>query len=240
LSKYQLPHYIFVVFPFAAIITADYIINQLLAKETPNKNFIILYYFHFVIFVLLWIVLIFLLAFTFESIIWVYTLLAVVSLCLLIYFFAKKNIQNKLIAMCLFTIIGVNLFLNGIFYPTILKYQAGNNVGRYITENKIPLSKIALYKCSMWRSLNYYAQGTIKEIEDSTLIHKGDYLIIKKNDLIGLDQQQISYQVLFEGFDYPVTKLTKDFLNSKERKKSLQKFSLIFIKQLNKNTIAKH
>lgn len=240
LSKYQLPHYIFVVFPFASIITADYIINQLLTSETHNKNFTILYYFHFVIFVLLWIVLIFLLAITFESIIWIYPLLAIVSLCLLIYFFAKKYIQNKLIAMCLFTIIGVNLFLNGIFYPTILKYQAGNNVGRYIIENKIPLSKIALYKYSMWRSLNYYAQGTIKEIEDSTLIHQGDYLIIKKNDLIGLDRQQVSYQILFKGFDYPVTKLTKDFLNSNKRKKSIQEFSLIFIKRLNKNAFAKH
>jgi hypothetical protein len=44
----------------------------------------------------------------------------------------------KILAICLFTSIGLNIFLNTAFYPALLKYQTGNIAAKFIEEKKLP------------------------------------------------------------------------------------------------------
>ena len=115
ISKFQLPHYIFVAFPFAAIITARFI-NDLLSENKHKKIINPLLYSHFILFILLWLILIILLIWPFESISLLTSCIAiVVFIGLIILFFKIKNPGHSLLVICLYTSIGLNLFLNAFF-----------------------------------------------------------------------------------------------------------------------------
>src|SRR5688500_6709154 len=68
--------------------------------------------------------------------------------CLAIYIwlaFKKQLPLPKLLLLCFFTTIGLNLFLNAAFYPTLLKYQTGNIAAKYISDNNLPKEKVYVY-----------------------------------------------------------------------------------------------
>jgi hypothetical protein len=112
MSKYQLPHYIFVAFPFAAIITAKYLTALFEGQQEKARKLWLNV--HFFIFVLLWLVLIVLLTIPFQTISKVYPILAGFTLIGLVFFYFKiKKNQSAILMMCLYSSIGLNLFLNG-------------------------------------------------------------------------------------------------------------------------------
>ena len=230
MSKYQLPHYIFVAFPFAAIITAQFI-NELINSDKYNKWFKPLLYFHIFVFTLLWILLIILLFWTFESTGFVVKILSIISFILFIVQCWKwKNVKSILLTSCLFTSIGLNLFLNSSFYPSLLKYQAGSNAGKWIKAHHLPPQKIFSYQYTTWRSLNFYSNGIIYKKDTLTSIKSGDIIITSKNKLPDFTKSNLPYELIHEGDDYPVTKLTLNFLNPDHRSSVVNKFILIKIK----------
>jgi hypothetical protein len=230
MSKYQLPHYIFVAFPFAAIITAQFI-NELINSDKYNKWFKPLLYFHIFVFTLLWILLIILLFWTFESTGFVVKILSIIGFLLFIVQCWKwKNVKSILLTSCLFTSIGLNLFLNSSFYPSLLKYQAGSNAGKWIKAHHLPPQKIFSYQYTTWRSLNFYSNGIIYKKDTLTSIKSGDIIITSKNKLPDFTKSNLPYELIHEGDDYPVTKLTLNFLNPDHRSSVVNKFILIKIK----------
>jgi 4-amino-4-deoxy-L-arabinose transferase-like glycosyltransferase len=215
MSKYQLPHYIFVVFPFAAIITAKFL-YALLFEETYDywfKNFLLSI--HLVIFTLLWIALIFLLSYCFNSIpLWV-PCVALFLFLVFIYLAANKNKKRpRLLVICLFTIMGVNLFLNYSIYPALLSYQMGSIVGRWIHDSKISADRVYLYQQNDIHSLDFYAQSIIGHKDSVNQLLPGDHLIITDTSKIAdLDKAEKKYEIEFEGDDFHVTSLSLQFLN---------------------------
>ena len=219
MSKYQLPHYIFVVFPFAAIITAKFLYALLFEKKYSYRFKKSLLWMHFVVFTLLWIALIFLLCYCFTSIpSWV----AYVALFLFIvfyYLFFKRNREMpRILTICLFTIMGVNLFLNYAVYPALLSYQMGSVVGRWIHESDIPVDHVYLYQENDIHSLDFYARSIIGHKDSTNQLLPGDYLIITdKNKIADLDKAEKKYTIEFEGDDFHVTSLSLQFLNPATR-----------------------
>jgi len=230
LSKYQLPHYIFVAFPFAAIITANYL-NEKMSDVKSTKNLKRWSVFHFIVFSLLWIVLIALLGFTFETIHPIVAVLAVILFTGFIFFYFKQR-QSKwlIIYICLYTAIGLNLFLNGSFYPAILSYQAGSNAGKWISENNILANDVYTYQYQIWRSLDFYGNGIVQQKDNVSNFKSGEFALTAKNKLSDFDAMHISYTILHTGNDFPVTKLSLNFINPKTREHQLNKFVLIKIK----------
>jgi len=218
MSKYQLPHYIFVVFPFAAIITAKFLYALLFEEKYTTKLNNILTWLHFLIFSLLWMALIFLLSYCFDSIpIWV-TVTAVILFIVFNYlFFSKMRVLPRLLIICLFTIISVNLFLNYSVYPALLQYQMGSVVGRWIHDNKIPVDRCFLYQANNIHSLDFYARSIIGQKDSTNQLLPGDYLIADKKIFTDLDKKQKKYTVEFTGDDFHVTGLSLQFLNPKTR-----------------------
>ncbi len=230
MSKYQLPHYIFVAFPFAAIITANYLtekISDLKSTEILKKLSI----FHFIVFSLLWILLIALLGFTFETIHPIVAVLALILFAGFIFFYFKQRQSKWLIVyICLYTAIGLNLFLNGSFYPAILNYQAGSNAGKWISKNNIPVNNVFTYQYEIWRSLDFYANGIIQQKDSVADFKSGEFVLTTKNKLSDFDAIHKSFTILHNGNDFPVTKLSLNFINPKTREQQLNKFVLIKIK----------
>jgi 4-amino-4-deoxy-L-arabinose transferase-like glycosyltransferase len=230
MSKYQLPHYIFVAFPFASIITADYLTKKIsdLKSTAILKKLSI---FHFIVFSLLWILLIALLGFTFETIHPIVAVLALILFAGFVFFYFKQRQSKWLIVyICLYTAIGLNLFLNSSFYPAILNYQAGSNAGKWISKNNIPVNNVFTYQYEIWRSLDFYANGIIQHKDSVADFKTGEFVLTTKNKLSDFDAIHKSFTILHNGNDFPVTKLSLNFINPKTREQQLNKFVLIKIK----------
>jgi 4-amino-4-deoxy-L-arabinose transferase-like glycosyltransferase len=230
MSKYQLPHYIFVVFPFAAIITAKFLYALLFEEKYTIKFENTLTWLHFVIFSLLWIALIFLLSYCFNSIpVWVVAVAVILFVIYTYLFFNKMQALPRLLTICLFTIISVNLFLNYSVYPALLQYQMGSVVGRWISENKIPVDRCYLYQTNNIHSLDFYAQSIIGQKDSTNQLLSGDYLIGDKTTFADLDKTGKKYTVEFTGDDFHVTGLSLQFLNPKTRAGEVTPYEVVKI-----------
>ena len=225
LSKYQLPHYIFVAFPFAAIMTSG-LLEKLTQGELPTlkkyltKSMMIVY-------VLLWTALVLLMQFPFPDLSVIWTILAVAG-TIGLFFLYKRYVTSKyrLIYISCYTILGLNLLLNAAFYPKLLEFQAGSMVGKWMKERHIPASKTGIYQFTMWRSLHFYADGIIPQKDSLSTYQKGDFLITTKEKMLEIGKER-KIAVLFETPDYPITRLSLEFLQPEKRSRMLQKVSLI-------------
>lgn len=232
ISKYQLPHYIFVVFPLAAIITAKFI-SSLTAEAKNIRLLNVLKFSHAVIFSLLWLALIVLLYACFDTIPTFVTVLAIVCFLLftvIVFRFWKKIWLLPVIAV--FTMAGLNLFLNAAFYPALLKYQLGSSSGRFIHEKHIPTDRIFIYKDEDRHSLDFYAQHIIAHKEEASTVKPGDFLLLQSFRLAELDNSHFIYNEIYKNNEYSVSNLSLKFLNPHSRPAKLLPYSIVEIKGL--------
>lgn len=225
-SKYQLPHYIFVVLPFAAIITAKLLIR--LYEEEKPRLLKILEKSHFIIFSLLFLALIILMTFSFPAPIWLLIILFI-SIIIFYYFFTKKNISYYLIKLSVFSFLLINLFLNSWIYPSLLKYQGGNNMGRFIRTNNIPAKNTFIYEEHVWHSLHFYSNNIIVNKYDLNTVLPGDYLIVTGEKINDFAKAGLSYEVVYKVQTYGVSRLQLKFLNPSRRKELTEEIILIKI-----------
>ncbi|MES2005327.1 MAG: glycosyltransferase family 39 protein [Bacteroidota bacterium] len=225
-SQAQLPHYIFVVFPLASIVTANFL-YRLLFTETLHKWKKPLLVFHGFIFGLLWIVAAVLMAWPF-SVSAIFVMLAGAGFAAyLVLLFKKQTELPRLLAIALFTVIGVNVLLSSAFYPNVLKYQLGNEAAAYIESNHLPKEKIGLYGIHEGRALHFYSKH-IFPTRTSVQNFGADELVITSKDSLPVFQQAFpQLKVLHEGPHFGVTALSLPFLNPETRDKEVPKYVLL-------------
>lgn len=225
-SQAQLPHYIFVVFPLAAIITARFLYKLYYTNELAGwrKPVLII---HGVIFLLLWLAVVALMKFPFSSIPWYVSIFATAAVG---YYggqlASKGGALPALIRTAVFTVIGVNFFLNSFFYPNLLKYQLGNTAAAFINEQKLDKSRLAQYNIDLSRALGFYAQYIIP-VKEKQALKSDDIVITRKESVPALLQQFPSMEIIFEGDYYGVSMLSLPFLNPATRDKEVTKYAII-------------
>ncbi|MCX6293413.1 MAG: hypothetical protein NT127_03855, partial [Sphingobacteriales bacterium] len=185
---------------------------------------------HVVIFSLLWIAVIVLLKIPCETIPILFFILAIVLFVLMIYYFIKiKEYKNKLILICLYTIIGLNLFLNAAIYPALLEYQTGSTVGKFIKQNHINPSNVFTYQFSIMRSIHFYSDGFVREQNNLDSIKTGEIIITTEEKLKDLSNAKKEFTILKTGEDFGITRLSLIFLNPKTRKSVVTKYAVVKI-----------
>ena len=224
-SQYQLPHYIFVVFPFAEIITANFLFNLLYTDKWSGwkKPLLIT---HSIIFALLWVVLMALISLPFATIpLYVKILAACCFTIYLILVFLKKISIPKILLLGFFTSIGLNIFLNTAFYPSLLQYQTGNIAAKYIADNKLPKDKVFVFgeETAGNYSLYFYGGYIYKKIESANELTSGDYVFTSQKNYTDLVKSKPSI-ILFTGKGFTVSQLTFPFLNPATRDSALHTF----------------
>lgn len=227
-SKAQLPHYIFVVFPLASIITANYLYNLLYGEEWRKWRRPMLL-FHAFVFLLLWLVLIVLMYAPFAEIpIFVSVLAAISFIIYAVLLFKKQLPLPRLLVLCFFTIIGLNLFLNSWFYPTLLSYQTGNIAARFINENKLPKDRLFIYGdvVEARKSIYFYGNYFFKKVQDPGTLNKGDFILASAGDYDQLAKAK-KLSILFTGNGFNVTRLTLKFLTPSKRAAELLPFYIL-------------
>ena len=230
MSKYQLPHYIFVVFPLAAIITAVFLYQLIYENKYPAllKG---LLNFHLGLSVLLFSALFLLITFPFKTIP-AYASIAVLFFLagLLMLFIKKRKSPALIVLICLYTIMTINFFLNAYFYPALLAYQAGSSVGKWMKTNNINTEKTYFYQYDLMRSLDFYANGIVLRKDSLNDIKQNDYILTEETKLKDFDKSFKHFDILFKGIDYPVTRLKMNFILPQKREKELTRFVLIKMK----------
>lgn len=230
-SHYQLPHYIFVLYPLAAILTSKYIIENF-----PNLKFrltlIIPQYILLAGFLAL---IVYLTCFCFKVPIPLFLGYTVILVGIILGSIKSFTKTNFIIYFSILFYAWINFGLNGWVYPNLLKYQVGSEIALYAQKNSIPSDKIICYKTDGGFALDFYLNKIIPKNTDSNFPNlenlDGKYLVTNQEGLQIIGNAGYKPKIVFEGDDYHVTTLTPKFLNPSTRSETTEKKYLVLVKK---------
>ncbi|RNL51447.1 ArnT family glycosyltransferase [Pedobacter jejuensis] len=223
LSKFQLPHYILIIFPQFAIITALYI------QKLEGKTLWIFLTIQNVVLALVFILL---------SVIWFFfgfenrylVLFFILAGAFITFFFIKGKDIKTLIGRSVAVSLTLALFLFLFFYPALLNYQSGMHAGKWLKRN-YPTAKPAVLNYIDAFSFDFYAPGEVKyfynygDLDKSKAI-KDLVIYVPEAELSKLKKEY--HAEVLKSFNYfHITKLTGKFLNAKTRDQVLEHFYLV-------------
>ena len=225
ISNYQLPHYIYVVLPFTAIIAAKSLHSLVINWENRIfKN--IINGINIFIYILILSILLVLLLFTFNTNIYlVIASLSVMGIFFLIVMVKKTEAIPRVIQFALFTIVTTNLLLTIFFYPKLLEYQLGNEVSKVIRQKNIDKNNFYLYQVYYERSLDFYSNYSFQNIENLDSLKTNDYVLIK-NELIN-QELLTNFNKIERISTFHVSTLNAEFLNPKTRDSALTIYAIL-------------
>ena len=221
MSKYKLPHYIFVTLPFASIISATYI-DKLNPKQLLNWERV---FFAFGVLV--------------AIVITIYPLFFFTEVNYLIYFLLLLQLFllmkiKKLAINGIFRLIGyvlvLNVFLSYVFYPKLLTYQADAIAGKWFYENKRTEKVYFINEKS--HLFNFYTKDSKHQsisINDLDTIKSSYWLYTNQDNLLAIQKNKTILEK--KAFvDYPITRLKLKFLLESKRQENLKNYYLLKIK----------
>lgn len=229
-SKFQLPHYINIVFPFFAIITAQYICSVQSAKSIKAINIT-----QWVVITLLAVVLV-VLHLYYQPEINIALMVTLVLTLMLTLFILPDRIgyywYERVGYRCVIICVMVNLYLNMAFYPDLLKYQAGSEAGMYISQNKIPVNIPVLQSGDDVNfAMEFYLDRPMLTIpaDGSATVPDGTFMLYAPADAVNTIVNGRKSQVLKEFERYAITRLKPSFLNKATRSGQTTKMQLVLV-----------
>jgi 4-amino-4-deoxy-L-arabinose transferase-like glycosyltransferase len=223
-SHYKLPHYIFVIFPLVAILTARTIL-ELVNDPGKQKTFRIFYWAQFTLCVAAWIFALVCMTIFFPCkniLLW-----GVCIVCAFMTFYFSGNKHGALMSLVLpslWAILGVNLMLNVHFFPGLLSYQGGSAAAEIVMKNNIPLDRFFGYHIQN-HSTDFYLKQTVPNLDSVRLfdmLKKGNAWIYTEAQGIKLMHEMGYSPVIVDSIAHKhITKVTSKFLFYKTREKNV-------------------
>ena len=230
LSDFQLPHYLNILFPFFSVITADFICR--ITTPAGKRLFSILQYAVIGI-MLAAIVLVFFLSHPekLPPLWW-----ASLPLIGFFFFFIRKENAQALVPVVIWrTCLGsfaVYLFLVLVFYPDLMRYQAGALVAQDVNERFPTEQRTALYRWDT-NAFEFYLNRSLKRFyyqwEIVNSVKQEDVLILTDERHYRILQRSRNLAAeLIKTYDhYWVSRLTPEFINYRTRAETLEKKYLV-------------
>ena len=232
-SQAQLPHYIFVVFPLAAILTAAHMGALLEQADRLHKWIKWFFGFHLFIFLILLVAMVLIIKIPFGIMdgpwgLWIFfgTILFMINIGP-----KQQSYIQRWINMSLVLMIGLNLILNSFFYPHLLQYQWGNELAKQAKEKKWDIKTAALYQIPNSNAFHFYGQHIFPVIKDSSALKEGQLLVVDAKPAQQLMMDFPNSTILYQGNRFHVTLLTLTFLNPQTRDKDLTPYILMELKK---------
>lgn len=221
-SGFKLPHYLNIIFPAAAIMTASWVLSS------QHRGRLIFFIQLAVCFLALGVVTILdVWAFPAKGVLII--IVTVFLLAIVFYFLRarKYSLSQRSMYVSVASMILSFFLLNTNFYPQLLSYQGGNTLAGMIKANLDP-ANIYFWKDNYSSSFNFYTATERKQFDDSLLVKgkKPIWLLFDVRDLPEISRA--GYKVDFTYFtrDFEITKLNLKFLNPSTRPKSLTQLGL--------------
>ena len=225
LSRFQLPHYLNILYPFFAIIVAHWLLNlknkNLLKTITYSQN--ILFYLLFVA----CIVLIFFVGLPYK----IPALLLLAVLAFAINRFFPGDALQHLIARSFGVIMVVNLFLNTLFYPELFKYQSGSEAASFLNTTR-PDEAYMFNMVSSEYSFQFYYKGDLKWIDRQYLdtMQKEIVVYTSRKMIDSLKNMNYFVHITLELPHFHISQVTGKFLNEVTREKAIEHYVIATIR----------
>ncbi|TAF94415.1 MAG: hypothetical protein EAZ32_14645 [Cytophagia bacterium] len=242
-AQYQLPHYTFVVFPLAALITAHYLselINDKTATYAQAFRWV-----RWGLMLTTWIMILVVTAlctwaFPLRNVVLAGVLIFMAFLSIRLFGQARPRF-SQLVFAPLVVALAANLALNSHVYPTLLTYQSGSQLGHYLAKSNIDLGRFYVYDANppenfylFHDALEFYTRRVAPVVRTpAELPQTGTYWIY--TDQKGLDsiqQKARQTEVLRAYQKFHVTGLTLPFLNPATRLNETQAVFLVKVEGL--------
>ncbi|MCS3799319.1 ArnT family glycosyltransferase [Niastella sp. OAS944] len=216
LSRFQLPHYLNILYPFFAIIVANWLLN--LKNNTLLKTIV---YSQNTLFYLLIVACIGLAFFAGLP----YKVPAIILLAVLAFALNRLfpgNALQHLIARSFGIIMVVNLFLNTLFYPELFQYQCGNEAARSLNTTG-PQDVYMFRDGSSEYSFQFYYKGQIHWIDAQYLNNMQKEIVVyaSREKIDQLKNMNYPVHITLELPNFSISRLNGKFLNEVTREQAV-------------------
>jgi len=234
-SLYQLPHYIYGILPFAAVITAYFTVDFLAQFPKWGKAFSIV---QTIVCVGMCAVcgLLSFISFQPTGIHWLLFVLTV-GIGTFLAFQKSSNVVYNLVMISLSAALGVNLLMNLHIYPSLLKYQTSAEMATYLESNNVDHAHFFVFDDPYRFSQDFYTRSITKEVNDINYfdsLSPGQvyYSYTNHAGLEKLKAANIDFKLAKTFDEYRVSKLSLAFLNPSTRPNTItEKYLVKFTKQ---------
>jgi len=229
-SQFKLPHYLNILFPLFAIITAK-AINRFIKKKKALPQWIkISSYVIAGLYVLIGLLLN-VWAFPVKSSLLI-IVAAVSAIAVIAIIFKLHKFPLKPVFITLLIAGVVNFFLNINFFPKVLAYQGSSSLARYVNTNYISPNEINSFTSRRYYAFDFYIkkdipEPTLPEIKQKAMAKESFYIITDKLKLQELKSAFIPMYVLRAEPHFHVSKLSGKFINPSTRSSSLDSIMLV-------------
>jgi 4-amino-4-deoxy-L-arabinose transferase-like glycosyltransferase len=242
LSRYQLPHYTFVVFPLGAVLTGVY--ADYLMEHATQSAFKVMRFVQSLLGFLLCLaalLLVFWATPTREW--WFWSGWALLFFLWSWFSFSPRTAMQSLLGPSVIGIITACTTLNIQVYPELFRYQGGSAVGNYVLQNNIPVNRLwALSRLTdnnrelFMHSLDFKVQHVVpmlKSAEEVIPQLEGGSCYIYTDTLGMQELEQLPVKVRsLQSFEkYHISMLTPEFLNPQTRHTVTQRVFLAEVKK---------
>lgn len=222
LSRFQLPHYLVILFPHAAIITAAFL--STLEKPTSIARWQTIMWVQFILSVLLIAALALLTRFSHPA--WSFIPVGLG----LIFLTARGHDIRSIVATGVITTLIIAIDLSLCFYPKLLDYQSGMLAAKHLNLHHAR-NKPVMYNCSSY-AFEFYSHAAVSRIADTTALRKftidagGCVIYARANDLDSLKKMGFAIEDTVQFANFHITALNGNFLNASTRIGVLERYAL--------------
>lgn len=225
LSKYQLPHYIFVVFPLAAIVVAAFL------REGFEGRFVglmkVLRPVQTTIAALAWLGVLLILTLVFP-LGWIGIALWLAAIVVWLIATMRTPRGQRFFWACVVSMIGINLFLTHHFYPTLLRYQVGSVAGYYFRTNAPQDARLYVHRVDdPLNALHFYARRIASPWDSIAPARPNDWILTQNAGLETFRARNLSFEIILQGQRFKVSELTLPFLDKRARGSVTQPYYLV-------------
>jgi 4-amino-4-deoxy-L-arabinose transferase-like glycosyltransferase len=225
-SKFQLPHYITIIFPFFSILTAQHFYSL------KGESFKVIRGVQVFVMLAMTIILASLHYFFRPENVSVFALTALLG-CLILFVAVTKNVAGRsriLLQTCAVAFF-VNLYFNLVYYPKLLTYQSDSTAAIWVNKhnpNKLPLVQISngtSYSMAFYANQVVYPSFLVDKLPAKPYLLFGDKEAIDELRKKGV---AMTHMQTFEGFR--ITMVNRTFLNRKTRHQATKWSELVLLR----------
>ncbi|MCS7019493.1 MAG: glycosyltransferase family 39 protein [Cytophagales bacterium] len=242
LSRYQLPHYTFVVFPLGAVLTGVYA-DYLMANANQPIFKTLRFVQSFLGFLLCTAALLLVFWATPTKAWWFWAGWVLLFFLWSWFSFNPRSVVQSLLGPSVVGMITACATLNVQVYPELFRYQAGSAVGNYMLAHQLPVERLwVLSRLTdnnqelFTHSLDFKVQRTVPSLQSASdlMQHLAQGTCYVYTDTIGMRELQAlpaKVRTLQRFEKYHISMLTPEFLNPRTRQSVLQQVFLVEVKK---------
>jgi 4-amino-4-deoxy-L-arabinose transferase-like glycosyltransferase len=231
LSRFQLPHYLNILFPFFSILTAGWLYG--IRREATRRFVRIIQGIINIILPLLLLVLAGVLFYPYNAIL----LVVVAVLSLLPFLLIRGSALPLPITRSFWLALLVYSFVNFVLYPAILRYQAGTQAGRWIGRSE-PRAAVVylLQEAPVNYSIEFYSPVPVRRIPMDSLagaMTGGRALVFAPAAYSDTLARRGFHAGILQSFpNFHISQLTGEFLNARTRGKVLENYVIMDVREM--------